>query len=320
MKQLQTVKILFNTHIKTKLIVFLVVAIFILAILYFIPHLFISLFATMFGNLILCAIALLALTYNVKYGIITSLILIIIYRSYQLSSSVEGFGWNAKSTQDFLLIQNTINRQKVFDVNMIQQNQASQSEVDYFNSNGIWPWSEETKALYVNATNNNPYIRTYPKDALHTSMTIYNEAAILRILSYQTKEGQFLLSGIQIKDPSGNKLEELPNGLGGFAYNSGLTENNTNDIIRCNMDGDNATLERITYTGKGSVYGEQTQKTTPVDYTNLEKIIAGFTFINSPCNPCGALNENPDYSCPFKLNVKNKHSFISNVWQYLWNQ
>ena len=85
-----------------------------------------------------------------------------------------------------------------------------------------------------------------------------------------------------------------------------------------NKDND-ATLERITYTGKGRIYGEQTSKTTSVDYNDLENIIPGFKFLNGPCNPCGAINENPDYSCPFQLKVKNKSPFISDVWQYLWN-
>jgi hypothetical protein len=51
----------------------------------------------------------------------------------------------------------------------------------------------------------------------------------------------------------------------------------------------------------------------------LENIIPGFTFLNGPCNPCGAINEKADYSCPFKLNVKKQSPFISDVWQYLWN-
>ena len=29
-------------------------------------------------------------------------------------------------------------------------------------------------------------------------------------------------------------------------------------------------------------------------------------------------NENPDYSCPFRLKVKNKPPFVSGVWQNLW--
>jgi hypothetical protein len=206
---------------------------------------------------------------------------------------------------------------------MIQQSQASQEELDYFNKNGMWPWSQNTKDLYESALNRNPYVRTYSKDSIKYARTVYNEAAILRILSYQTKEGQFLLNGVLIKENSDSTQrveEDLPSGFGDFPYDSGLIENRSYDIIKCNMsNSNNSTLERIKFTGKGGIYGEQTTKVTPVDYTNLDKVIPGFTFINGPCNPCGAVNEIPDYSCPFKLKEKNKPTFINSVWQTLWN-
>ena len=50
----------------------------------------------------------------------------------------------------------------------------------------------------------------------------------------------------------------------------------------------------------------------------MENIIPGFTFVNGPCNPCGAINETPDYLCPFKLKVKNNPTTISSIWQNLW--
>lgn len=310
-------KTLINNENKTRLIGIFTILLLSWLILYFIPEIFISLFNTILGNLLLLTICLLTLMYNVKYGIIASIILIILYRFSHLK---EGFTWSRDSTQNFLQIQNTINRNKIFDVNLIQQNQASQEEVDYFNKNGMWPWSQNTIELYVSALNTNPYVRTYSKDSVNYARTIYNEAAILRMLSYQTKEGQFLLNGVLVKDDlSGNKKEELPNGFGNFPYDSGLIKNRTYDIIKCNMSKANgATLERIQFTGKGGIYGEQTTKITPVDYDNLEKVAPGFTFVNGPCNPCGAINENPDYSCPFRLQVKNTPT-ISSVWQNLWN-
>ena len=79
-----------------------------------------------------------------------------------------------------------------------------------------------------------------------------------------------------------------------------------------------STLERIKYTGKGGIFGEQTSTKTNVDYNNLEQIIPGFKFLNGPCNPCGAINENPDYSCPFNIKLKNEPTVISNVWKKLW--
>jgi len=313
-------KNIINEENRTKIIGFLTILILLWLVLYFIPEVFTSLFNTFLGNLILFTISILTLMYDLKYGIIISLILIIIYRFSQLSKTKEGFTWNKKSTQDFLQIENTINRNSIFDINMIQNNQASQEELEYFNKNGMWPWSQKTIELYREAINSNPYIRTYSGDAVNHARTIYNEAAILRIISYQTKEGEFLLNGVLIKDPSGNKMEDLPNGYGEFPYKSGLIGNKSDDVIKCNMNKRNgSTLERIRYTGKGGIYGEQTSKTTSVDYNDLENIIPGFKFLNGPCNPCGAINEKPDYSCPFQLKVKNKSPFISDVWQHLWN-
>ena len=248
------------------------------------------------------------------------MILVIIYVFTIFLNKKEGFIWNNKSTQDFLITQQTINRHTIFDVNLIQNTQASQEELDYFLKNGMWPWSQKVQELYIEAVKTNPYIRTLPQAALKHTMTIYNEAAILKILSYQTKEGQFLLNGVLIQDPSGNKFEDLPSGFGDFPYEAGLLGNRSDDIIKCNMSKENdSTLERITYTGKGGIYNEQTSKVTPVDYNDLENIIPGFYFLNGPCNPCGAINEQSNYSCPFRLQVKNKSPFISNVWQYLWN-
>jgi hypothetical protein len=320
-------KKLFNEENKTTAIGLLTILVLLWLVLYFVPQLFLSLFNTFLGNLIIFTIALVVLMHDIRYGIIVSILFIVIYRFTQLTKysntnqiSKEGFIWNQQSTQDFLQTQNTINPKVIFDVNLIQEAQASQEELNYFNKNARWPWSEKTKELYIKAIKRNPFVRVSPKSALDYARTIYNEKAILMILSYQTKEGQFLLNGVLVQDPSGNKMEDLPSGFGDYPYLSGLIDNKSDDVIKCNMSKPNgAYLERITYTGKGGIYGEQTSKVTPVDYNNLENIIPGFTFLNTPCNPCGAINQTPDYSCPFKLTVKNKPPFISDVWQTLWN-
>jgi len=312
-------KNVFNEDNKTKLIGLLTILITLWVVLYFIPEIFVSLFNTILGNIILLIAIVLVSMKDYRYGIIGGLLFLIIYRFNALSKSKEGFTWSPESTQNFLLIQNSINPKVIFDVDMIQKNQASQQEVDYFNKNGVWPWSQEVQELYKQSVMNNPFIRTSPEDAVNYARRKYNEAAILRIMSYQTKEGQFLLNGVLVRDPSGNKMEDLPSGFGDFGYKAGLIGNLSDDIIKCTSSDNASKLERITYTGKGGIFGEQTKKITDVDYHNLEKIVPGFTFVNETCNPCGALNETPDYSCPFKLNVKNKPPFISSVWQYLWN-
>jgi len=307
-------KNIFNNENKTRLIGLLTILIGIWLILYFIPEIFVSLFKTLLGNMILILSVLLVTAYNKMYGLLTGLVLVIIYRFSQLSRE----NFTTQSEKDFLLIQNTINKENVFDMNIINS-QASQEELDYFNRNGMWPWSQKVIELYQEAVNRNPYIRTNPEEAVNYARTIYNQAAILRVLSYQTKEGQFLLNGVLVKDPSGNKMEELPSGFGNFPYQAGLLENRVDDIIKCSMKNErNPTLERVRYTGKGGIFGEQTKQVTPVDYKNLEKIIPGFTFLNKPCNPCGSIASTPDYSCAYRLRVKNKPPFISDVWQYLW--
>jgi hypothetical protein len=323
------IKNIFNNENKTKIIGLLTILIAIWLILYFIPELFVSLFNTLLGNLILILTVLLVSANNKIYGLVTGLVVLILYRFSHISREK----FTTKSERDFLLEQTTLNKQNVFDMNIINS-QASQEELDYFNKNGMWPWSQDVIELYTKAINRNPYIRFTPKEEsaegrnivitddtnpIDYARKIYNQAAILRILSYQTKEGQFLLNGVLVKDPSGNKMEDLPSGFGNFPYEAGLLENRVDDVIKCSMkDEQNPSLERVRYTGKGGIFGEQTEKTTPVDYNDLEKIIPGFTFLNKPCNPCGALAAIPDYSCAYRLRVRNKPPFISDVWQYLW--
>jgi hypothetical protein len=170
--------------------------------------------------------------------------------------------------------------------------------------------------LYQAAVSRNPYVKGLPEDSTNYARTIYNEGAILRILSYQSDEGQFLLNGVLVES---DKTEKLPSGFGDFPYESGLKENREKSIIKCNMkDENNPTLEKITYTGTNNKFNIQTKIVEPVDYNNLENIIPGFTFTNSPCNPCGSIAATADYSCEYNLKLKNK-STASSIWQYLWS-
>ena len=306
-------KMKMNKNTRTELFELFAILIFLLLLLYFIPEVFVTLLNTFLGNFILIILSILVISYNVKYGILLSILLIVLYRFSLLSREKEGF---SDPKTDFLLIQDTINPNKIYDVNMITKNQTTPEELNYFNQNGIWPWSDKTKELYFQAITANPYIKIAPDAALLETQTIYNEKAILMALSHQTKEGQFLINGIQVSLPEGNPAEDLPSGFGDFVYKSGLKPNRSKDIIRCNID--NATLERIHYTGREGIYESQTSTTSPVEYGNLENIIPGFKFVNGPCNPCGAIREKPDYSCPFQIKVKENDTGISNIWKSLW--
>ena len=260
---------------------------------------------------------------NATYGVILAVLLIILYRIAYLSTTTkkEGFTWTSQSENDFLSIQNTTNPNINFDTSIIQQ-QASQEEVDYFNQKGEWSWSKEVEDLYKKYSNNNVFVRSYPEDSLNEAKKIYNQQAILQILSQQSKEGIFLTRGVQVIDEN-EEVKEENSGMGAFGYTSGLITKSTlpnNKIIKCNP----ATLtpEEITYLGNDGILNHHTyMKTSSIQPSELEKKIPGFSFINETCNPCNALKTQPDYSCPFVLDVKNSkpENEVSSVWKYLWN-
>ena len=309
-----------NDENKTMIIGLLTILIFIWLVIYLIPSFFVSLFDTFLGRIILVFIVILVGINNYRYGLMLSLILIIFTRFVDIvrtKNGKENFELSQISQNDFLHIQHTINPKIVFDMEIIKK-QANQSELDYFLKNGMWPWSQEVIDLYTEAINKNPFIRTYSGDSVNYARKIYNQDAILQLLSIETKEGNFLISGVQINGGPKNDLEDLPSGYGDFGYKSGLIKH-MNPVIKCNIDDNgNASLEKTVYTGKGGIFGEQTSKKSPVDYNNLESEIPGFKFLNSPCDPCKALNSTADYSCPYSLDVGGGSSGVSSVWNYLW--
>ncbi len=306
---------------KNIIIGLLTILILIWLVMYLIPSFFVSLFDTFLGRIILVFIVIIVGLNNYRYGLMLGLILIIFTRFVDIirtKNGKEGFELSQISQSDFLHIQNTINPKIVFDMEIIKR-QASQEELDYFLKNGMWPWSQEVIDLFTEAVNKNHFIRTYSGDAVNYARKIYNQAAILQLMAIETKEGGFLISGVQINGGPKNDLEDLPSGYGDFGYTSGLIKH-MNPVIKCNIDdnGNNSYLEKTVYTGKGGIFGEQTSKKSPVDYNNLESEIPGFKFLNGPCDPCKAMNSTPDYSCSYSLDAKGGSSGVSSVWKYLW--
>jgi len=298
--------------------------------LYLIPNIFVNLFNTILGKTILILFVILVSFKNLYYGMILLCAFIIIYRflslsMYSYTKQKEGFTWNQESTNKFLEIQKLINPEIVFNTPEIQK-QATQEQVNYFNQHGHWPWSEQVKNLYKEALNKNPYIRTSPEDAINTISTIYNEQAILQMLSWQAKEGQFLLNGVSINTGKSNPYEDLPSGWGDYAYNSKQISKN-NNIIKCGYNKNDDTsgnksgelsLQEIEHRGNDGILYNHVKKITPVDYNNLENLIPGFSFLKGPCDPCKALNNPPNYNCPFELNIRDEKKGVSTTWKYLW--
>ena len=157
---------------------------------------------------------------------------------YQQQKQQEGFyvnnydstrKWSPNIVQQFLYTQQSLNdpTQIQFDMDKVQQ-QATEEEAKYFIKNKKWKWSDEVQQLYMDAIMNNIYIRSDPYESLKHAMTVYNETAILEVLSlFQTKEGHFLMKGHELE----GGIDTAHSGSGTYAINSGLETKNK--LIRC---------------------------------------------------------------------------------------
>ena len=218
----------------------------------------------------------------------------------------EGFTWSNDSIRDFLIFQQTVNPNTQFDMDMIQS-QASEDELQYLLSTGHWPWSEETKYLYTDAVSRNPIVKRSPVSSLEHVNKIYNENAAKQLLSWNTKEGKFLLNGIS-KDKGKIKIKcELDDGT-----NQNGNENGNGQTV----------VKKTVYGGYNLWNGYQNIQKNVVENDVLPQEIPGFKFVKGPCNPCVALDN--DYSCPFDINVvdennKTYEKGISDIWSILWN-
>jgi hypothetical protein len=77
----------------------------------------------------------------------------------------------------------------------------------------------------------------------------------------------------------------------------------SSSYITCSEKG----MQQKKYTGAKNISNE-----------DIPNYMPGFSFIKEPCNPCVAFNDIPDYSCPFKLNIKGDDT-PSSIWSKLWN-
>jgi len=311
------------SNIKEEYIGLLSILIVVWLIIYVIPNFFILLFHTFLGNVILLIIVLMTASQNKMYGIGLLLLFIMLYQFSHLS--IEKFEqpekrerWSDETINDFVIFQNTLNPQIKFDLDILQT-QASEEDAKYLLKNGKWSWNSEVQKLYMDLVSINPYIRNTSEDSLNTAMTIYNQSAILQALRTQTKEGRFLLSGITYGTPNSEDT---------YGYESGLVSKN-DTVIKCYNNNGKNELTKIEYVGDSKkLTANHLFKKTKLDYNKLETSVPGFKFINSPCEPCVALNNPADYSCAFNLNTQptpkqttqqtTPNNNVSFVWKYLW--
>ena len=313
-----------------------IVSIFIIfsLVVYLKPELFLSIFGTLLGNIILFGFVLGLSFYHMKSAIAVGLfffMLVLVVRRSNIQKITdldfnlgvkEGFthaivvdnsggsfvgtsgittthGWSSTLVDEFVNFQKVLNPDITYDMSIVQK-QATLEEVAYLFKNNKWPWSDKLQSLYKEAIAQNSFLHVDPGISMIDAQQIYNETAMKQLLSYNTKEGTFLLYGATI-----GHSKNLPS--------------NINNTIQCstNAEGEHI-LEKIVYNGYDSIYGNLNTTVTQIDYKDLPNQVNGFKFLGTPCNPCVALKSSPDYTCPFALNTGNGYE-VSPIWQMLWN-
>jgi hypothetical protein len=171
-------------------------------------------------NIILVILVIAAFYAILSRMLLHAIVAVLAFIVVQQLFSIYHEGFTVESTREFLDLQSTINPNVNFDMGEIGR-QATQEELDYYLKHRMWPWSDELKEVYKTAIISNPYVRLEPGLAVDRARVMYNESIMWQILSWQTKEGQFLLNGVIVKDPSSN---EFSSGFGDFPYSFRTSE------------------------------------------------------------------------------------------------
>lgn len=242
---------------------------------------------------------------NVLFVVLVILTIIIFNSVIKTRSLLEGFEqksngvWSKDLVDRFLIFQKTVNDNNYqFDMSMIQK-QATPEEAEYLLKNGKWPWSNETKYLYMEEVWQNPMIKINPGVSLEEAMKIYNENAIKQLLAWNTKEGEFIVYG------------------GDLGVSPGMPDDIRN-TIKCTLNKSGKfEMEKTTYNGYNTWNGYRNVEKKIIPNENIPNEMPGFSFINGPCNPCSPLMSPSDYNCPFTLNVKGDKN-VSQIWKQMW--
>lgn len=207
--------------------------------------------------------------------------------------------WPNEIIEKFIKFQKLHNPDLRFDLDIIQR-QASSEEAETLLRTGKWPWTPDVINLYKKAIFDNNIIRNEPGAALSKAQTVYNQMAIVELLSWNTKEGSFLLNGAIV-----GHTKNMPK--------------NINNLVRCGKDESTGKtlMQKIVYNGYNGINGSLISSIKSIANSDIPKEVNGFKFLKSECNPCSALDDPADYSCPFSLNVGDGNK-VSSVWQQLW--
>jgi hypothetical protein len=212
-------------------------------------------------------------------------------------------GFNTETLDDFIKLQTFNNPNTFFNLGVMEQ-QVSNEEMEEYNKQGHWTWDEATQNDYQIQLNKSTIQQEYPVGSyMAADQLLYNQTAMNRILSLKAPEGEFLMNGVHVENK--NKKETIDDKTGNFSIESGeLPITSYSDSYVCN----NGLLSK-------RVGGSYISTYEPVNISKLPDMIPGFKFIKGPCDPCVALHDTPDYSCPFTLNDQP----TSSIWKRLWN-
>ena len=155
------------------------------------------------------------------YFLLKSIYALSLYFSFlNFNLEREGFEWSQSEKDEFIIAQSINNPKIIYDLEQLQK-YASRDEVGSFLETGLWPWSDKTQQLYVNALETNPYVRIYKTSGLNQARKIYNESAILFILKNQNEKMKYTKS--QMEGQIENEIENDNNGFGDYGYRPTIT-------------------------------------------------------------------------------------------------
>jgi hypothetical protein len=206
--------------------------------------------------------------------------------------------WPKDVVHRFKIYQKTVSKNvKQYNMYVLQQ-EATADEAETLMRTGYWPWPEELKDEYIKTVWQSPMIKIDPNIALQNAQSTYCKNIAKRLIGWNTKEGQFLIYGADA-----GRTDAMP----------------VKNTIKCSYDLKNSVLQKTVFTGYNLFNGYKNSKTTTIKNEDIPTEVPGFSFVNGPCNPCNAINQTPEYNCPFKLDIKDQGSEISPVWKSLWN-
>ena len=259
--------------------------------------------------------------YKVVLGLLLLLFFILLFYFFFIKSSKlgEGFSlynnnnntfvpWSKDLVHRFKVYQATVGENN-YQYNMfILQQQATAADAEHLLSTGYWPWSDDIKQKYMDAVSMSPIISIDPGEAANNAMKIYNENAIKEQLAFNTKEGKFLIYGTFLEKDDNNSSSS--NDAQEYGVFNGNKLNPT--TIRCSDDLHSSVLQKKVFNGYNLWNGYKNTTTKTIKNEDIPSEVAGFSFVNGPCNPCS-------YTCPFRIVVGDKTGDkISPVWADLW--